>query len=448
MTKKTDKKDVKCYNRTATTGASYTTCKDKKTGQQLRKNKNMISKPVAKPVAKPKKKKLVLVKPNVTALTERKGAKKAVKTTTLTPKPRPKPPSYDSITKPKAKAKAKTAPKAATKPKTAPKSKRKPKETAAQKLTRKRAEFDAEIAKQKANFKAMLAAKGMTEKEHFEDLSAKAAAAEPASKAATKPKKQTRRPADADVVDNIIYLRSTRLIDAYKKKRLKDLGNPKTKYANRYAASKGIELPLAERKPMTFAQVLEEPRPKEKGDKEGPHSKAYGYFTKRSYDEYYAYDDYFKNVIRPEAQKGLVFSYENRPKKATASYDWYRPRKDWTGVSAKDLKEADVGRLIAKKPRLQQLGAVGGAFGTKDYVVSPADQMTIQKAIFDNSQGKLSKKDKFDLEKNHMRKWEDSNPRPPYKLVDGVVLSAPASMEWSKKVKAERERFKKTLKGK
>jgi len=33
------KKDVKCYNRTAKSGATYTTCKDKATGDQLRKGK-------------------------------------------------------------------------------------------------------------------------------------------------------------------------------------------------------------------------------------------------------------------------------------------------------------------------------------------------------------------------------------------------------------------------
>ncbi len=49
------KKDVKCYNRTAKSGATYTTCKDKKTGKQLRKGERPSASP-PKPKAKPKAK--------------------------------------------------------------------------------------------------------------------------------------------------------------------------------------------------------------------------------------------------------------------------------------------------------------------------------------------------------------------------------------------------------
>ena len=210
------------------------------------------------------------------------------------------------------------------------------------------------------------------------------------------------RPPHANVVDNIIYLRSQRLIDAYEKKRLKELGNPINIYGNKYGKAKGKKLPLDRQTPMTFGEVLYEEKaydPSKRSD--------IWYGTERAKDETRRYDDYFKNVIRLEAQKGLILSYENRPKKATASYDWYRPRKDWAGVSAEDLKKADVGKLIAQKPRLQRIGALGGV---KDYVISPTNQSTIQKDIFDKSKGILTKSEKKQMVKDHMKKWEVSNP--------------------------------------
>jgi len=91
------KKDVKCYNRTAKSGATYTTCKDKKTGKQLRKGERPSASP-PKPKAKPKAKTPLKLQPAKVEQKEKKVKLQTAKIQIAKPPPEKKQPDIQRIT--------------------------------------------------------------------------------------------------------------------------------------------------------------------------------------------------------------------------------------------------------------------------------------------------------------------------------------------------------------